>query len=315
MGKTIKIIKRGEEIDNTINANIVFKEIQRDTIGKSSANPTWGEVYEDEDGKKIYKGIGLYKEYDYDIPQAACSEKVWSILGKNILTDIRVPNIDVVEEQKGDYGAISYRLLDNDTEDLIHIRDILFHKFEREDLKKKRDMFQIGDILECINKQVNNPENYKKIEKNVIQTLLLDSITNNGDRHSNNWALIRNKKTNKYELAVYDHASSFVDMFKEKKHFTVRGWVGSYIVTDERQRRCGIGASGEELIRYISANYREHFEDFCIQFDANLDKSIDEISKLGLPIDIVRLKNKLNERRRFLKSLTKTEKGEVEYGE
>ena len=55
MGKTIKIIKRGEEIDNTINANIVFKEIQRDTIGKSSANPTWGEVYEDEDGKKIYK--------------------------------------------------------------------------------------------------------------------------------------------------------------------------------------------------------------------------------------------------------------------
>ena len=49
MSKTITIIERDREhvtdiLDNPIKTEMLFREIQRDTIGKSSSNPTWGYI-------------------------------------------------------------------------------------------------------------------------------------------------------------------------------------------------------------------------------------------------------------------------------
>lgn len=317
MSKTIKTIKQGEQhinyfSNNELDAEILFREIQKDTIGKSGSSPTWGYVYLNKNGKPKYKGIGLYKEYDYDAPHAAYAEKVWSIIGKGVLKDSRIPDIDIVEATKGEAGVISYRVLDNDKEDLIHIRDILFNKFQRADFKEQKDIFSIEDLIECIGMQIENKENFINVKKQLLHTLLLDAITNNGDRHGNNWALIRDKKTNKYKLADFDHSSAFVDMFNAKEFYTVDGWVGSYITTNPNRKKFMMGACGDEIIEYISKNYRKEFEEFSIIFDQNLDSIIKEIENEELDIDKNRVIRKLKKRNSILKEKINREEQEYE---
>ncbi len=317
MPKTIKVIKQGQQnitqlLDNEIKTDMVFREIQKDTIGKSGSCPTWGYVYQNKNGKLKYKGIGLYKEYDYDAPHAAYAEKVWSIIGKQVLKDSRVPDIDMVEEQKDETGVISYRLLDNDKEDLMHIRDILFNKFERTDFKEQKDIFNIEDLIECIAMQIEDKENFVDVRKQVLHTLLLDSVTNNGDRHGNNWALIRDKETNKYMLANFDHSSAFIDMFSEKKFCTANGWVTSYIATTPDRKRFMMGNCGNEVIEYILKNYREEFEEFSATFDKNIDSIVNEIEAEELNIDKKRLIQKLRQRNGLLKEKIRREEQEYE---
>lgn len=315
MEKRIRIVKIEENnlsavIESLKENDIIFKQILRDTMGNSGSNPVWGHVYDNESEKLTYRGIGLYKEFDYDFPKGADAEKVWSIIGKKVLPQVRVPDIDIVAENKNERGIISYRVLNNDTEDLIHMTDVLYNKFQREELKEQRDLQNLEDFLECLKIQIKDPENYKQIEKAFIQTILLDSITNNRDRHANNWALVRNKTTNKYELALYDHAVSFIDMFEEKKHLTIDGWVGSYIITDENRRKKDLGDIGKNLVNYIFENYREYFDDFYKNFDLVFDDTMEEIMCLDLNIDKKRLKKKLESRKEYLKYLSK---GDREY--
>lgn len=48
----------------------VFSKICRDTIGLSSTNPTWGDLYRYTNHELYYIGICIYKEMDYDTPNA-----------------------------------------------------------------------------------------------------------------------------------------------------------------------------------------------------------------------------------------------------
>lgn len=291
---------------------LIFRELSRDTVGRSNSNPTWGRVYKYINGELDFKGIGLHKEYDYDSPSAAYSEKVWSIIGQNILKNVRIPNISLVEETPGFTEIISYRLMDNDKEDLIHIKDILFNKFSRDEMQRKKDIFDIQDILDCVKIQLNNEENYKKIEQAIIQTLLLDSVTNNGDRHSHNWALIRNKRTSNYDLALYDHSSAFVDMFQEQKNFTINGWVSSYITFDiDLNPKKTIGKSGSDIVNYIYKKYPDYFNDFVTNFENSFDKFSKQIYDENLDINTKYLFKRLKEKQNFLNRLQS--KGERDY--
>lgn len=319
MEKRIKIVKNELNnlpivMENLEDNDIVFKVKFRDTRGNSASNPVWGQVYDNSDRNLTYRGVGLYKEFDYDFPKAAEAEKLWSIIGKKVLPQVRIPDIDIVKEYANERGIISYIIVDNDKEDLIHMTDVFFNKFEREQLKKQRDLQKLEDILECIKIQINNPENYKEIEKQVIQTILLDSITNNRDRHANNWALVRDKDTSYYELALFDHAVSFIDMIDEKKHLTIDGWVGSYIITDEERRKKDLGETGKNLVKYICENYSEYFDDFCTKFDSVFDEIMKEVTDFNLNIDTKRLNKRLQEKRSYLRYLYNEREG-IEYGE
>lgn len=317
MNKTITVVKQDAEkieklLADGIKTDVVFEIIQRDTIGRSNSSPTWGYVYHMVDGNLVDKGIGLYKENDYDYPDAAYAEKIWSIIGKNILSKVRVPNIDVVEPYKNNTGLISYRILDNDKEDLIHIRDLLYHKYERQEMKERNDLYTIDDILECIKMQVKDQENYKEIEKSIIHTIMLDCITNNADRHPDNWAIIRNKKTNKYELGIYDHSTTLVDMIDYRKFLTSNGWVSSFLLIEEPKQTRWTGDNGEKILRYIFDNYKEYFDEFYTNINNNMEKVVKEISEEDLGTNKDRVINKLREKKRFLKKLY-IEKGELEY--
>ena len=317
MKKKIKIIKKEETLNSFYeeDVDLIFKQVQKDTIGKSSSNPIWGYIYTKKGEELESFSVGLYKEFDYDVPRAAFSEKIYSILGKKVLKGVRVPDIDIVEETKNQPGIISYRLLDNDKEDMMHITDILFNKFEREDFKKCREIFKLQDILESLKLQVKDENNYKELEKNVVQTVLLDAVTNNCDRHINNWALIRNKETSYYELACYDHSASFLDILEERRAAVTRsGWTGSYLRIDDKRNISLGGEVGDILIKYISENYTEHYEDFCEKYDNSLEDFFKETEEFKPYINYGRLKEKMLVRRKFLKGLLK-ERGDKEYGE
>ena len=107
MEKSLLVIKLEQEhaselFKEGLKTDMIFREIQRDTKGKSGSRPTWGYVYKNENGKMKFKGIALHKEYDYDYPLAAYGEKAWSIFGKEVLEkSVRVPNIERVYQSKG----------------------------------------------------------------------------------------------------------------------------------------------------------------------------------------------------------------------
>lgn len=322
MIKRIKIIEENEpditkhwdEQENVDDIDLVFRKLRRDSVGKSASNPTWGYVFNvrDENLKLNIDSEGLYKEHDYDAPNAPYAEKLFSIIGRRVLDNTRVPKVDIVMARPKEPSVISYKLMNNDIEDMFHISDLMFYKYDREQLTTKKNIFTIGDILECVKEQVQDKSNYKQIERNIIHTLLLDAVVNNADRHNNNWALVRNKETNLYELAAFDHSSSFVDMIEERRYFTSNGWVGSYVTVEEniKFRR---GSVGDAIIRYIAKNYSEYFDEFADIFNEKLPSIIAEIKEENLPIDINRLELKLNQRNRFLSKIKS--RGDSEYGE
>ena len=316
MIKTISIIKQNQEniaqvFQNGVQTDILFRQLQRDTIGRSGASPTWGYVYSNKEGKLKFKGIALHKEYDYDFPYAAYGEKTWSIFGKKILGNaVRVPDIDIVEQREGYPEIISYRLMNNDKEEMIHIKDVLFNKFEREEIKAKKDVFTIDEILECVKLQIGNEENYKKIERDIIRVILLDAITNNGDRHALNWALVRDEKTGEYSLAVFDHSSAFMDMFYNRG-IKDSGWSTSYITFGYNKGRHNIGSDGKYIVECISKEYPEYFEEFCDDFEFELPQIMELVRQEEMKIDFMRLSDKMGEKKRFLRKLRN--RGEIEY--
>lgn len=318
MKKSITIIKQNQKdicqvFINGIKTQMLFRELQRDTIGKSGSNPTWGNIYCNKDGKLKYVGVALHKEYDYDFPYAAYAEKVWSIMGKNILGEkIRVPSIDVVEENPGYEEIISYRLMDNNKEEMIHLKDTLFNKFERDEIKAKRDIFTIDELLECIKLQIIDEQNYMNIEEDIVRVLLLDSVTNNGDRHAFNWGLVRDKDTGEYNLAVFDHSSAFVNMFEDREFFVRNGWNTTYITVGDDCGKNRIGSSGETVVRYISKKYPEIFKEFTGKFEEKLPEILQQVKQEKMNIDFDRLSKKLGEKRKFLVSIREREELEHE---
>jgi len=316
--KTISIIKQNQEniaevFKNGAQTDMVFRELQRDTIGRSGSSPTWGYVYCNEEGKLKFNGVALHKEYDYDFPLAAYGEKTWSIFGRELLGDtVRVPVIEIVEQKTGYEEIISYRIMNNDREDMTHIKDTLFNKFERDEIRAKKDVFTIDEILECVKLQIGNEENYKRIERDMIRVMLLDSITNNGDRHALNWALVRDEKTHEYTLAVFDHASAFMDMF-QYRGIKDSGWSTSYITVGNNKGRHNIGSEGKYIVECISKEYSEYFDEFSKEFEEKLPGILELVKQENMKIDFRRLSDKMAEKKRFLRKLR--QRGELEYDE
>lgn len=318
MKKTITIIKRNEKnirelFESGIQTDMIFRELQKDTIGRSGSNPTWGYVYSNsKNGKIKFNGIALHKEYDYDFPLAAYAEKAWCIFGKELLEDnVRVPFIEVVEKEPRQAEILSYRIMDNNKEDMIHIKDTLFNKFERDEMKQKRDIYTIEELLECLKIQVGSEENYKRVEKAVLNVLLLDCVTNNGDRHAFNWALVRNKEDDKYDLAVFDHSGSFANMLELREYYAKNGWSTTYVNVDNKKRGYNIGSGGKEVTEYISSKYPEYFQEFSDKFINKLPKILDDINREEMKIDFNRLSSKMIEKKNFLIKLR--DRGERDY--
>lgn len=281
-----------------------FYRIRKDSVGKSGANPTWGDLYRYTNHELYYMGNCIYKEMDYDFPNAPYAEKLWSILGKRVLKDCRIPDITLVKDAKyKETGLFSHIILDNDTEDLISMSNLLFYKYERQTLNTLRSVIPFQDLLECVKMQINNEKNFKNVESQMVRTLLLDSITNNADRHTNNWALVRDKQHNIYTLGLFDHSSSFIDMVSARNGTTVNGWTSSFISTGSKPNINGVGDLGNRIVENLFQQYPDISKEFMNCFHSEIENFYKDISSAPYYIDYRRIKYNIAHKEEFMRNL------------
>ena len=267
-------------------------------------NPTWGDLYQYTGHEMYYKGTCIFKEMDYDAPNSAYAEKLWSLLGKRVLKTCRIPDITLVKDKRyKETGLMSHIILDNSTEDLNDMKTLLFYKFDRQTLDNFKSVIHIRDLLECIHFQVQDVDNYKKIETQIVQTLLLDSVTNNADRHANNWSLVRDKQTNQYTVGLFDHGSSFVDMISSKNGATINGWTSSYIKVNTSPSRTGMGDLGDKLVRYLFVNFPDASKEFLRNFNNELEYFYQDIESAPSNINQKRLKQNFSIKQKYMNEL------------
>ncbi len=258
---------------------IIFKTIDSDTIGRSNGNPRWGKVFEYVNGKITEKGIAIYKEPDYDIIDGAYAEKLWSILGKLVLSNCRIPDIDIINDKRHFCapGILSYSIVDKENEDMVDVRTILrYNGITEDEMKQNNDRLYIEELLGHVKNFMREEDNYKSIEGNIIKTILLDCITNSFDRHPDNWALVSDNKTQNYQLGLYDNAVSFVNIIDYKPGVVVKGnWGLGFITVKTKQGR--ISYNSKDIVDYIHEKYPNYFKQFLEDLNVNLDKFFDAI--------------------------------------
>lgn len=133
----------------------------------------------------------------------------------------------------------------------------------------------LDDIKNVI---VEKKQNYCELEKSIVQTVVIDVICNNLDRHLANWALIRNKKTDRYILGLFDHATSFYNMSTLKRtmafpqSYMREFWVSSSVLLDERDDLKRLSSRGFDVVSSKSImeefllKYKKIEKEFGIKF-------------------------------------------------
>lgn len=297
------------EIPPTFNGYI-FRKLFRDPIGQSGGNPTWGELYQYEENEMYYICNCVFKEFDYDFPDNSYAEKLWSILGRKVLKDCRVPEITMVNDKRyNEIGVCSHNIIERTIEDPYDIKTILFHKYEREQLNNLRSIVPLKDLIECVRIQVDDEIEFKRVEKQIVDAILLDCMTNNADRHMNNWTLIRDKRADKYTLGLYDHSASFIDMMKDNKGASVDGWTSTYLSIDEKSSRKGIGNLGRDVLKYLVNKYPEISDEFFKNMYKELPSFYEDIQFLSSKVDIVKIKKNFEMKQRYVNKILE-ERGE-----
>ena len=269
------------------------RKFAQDTIG-TTFGASWVYVFNEVHSK----AIALYKPIDYDEPLGAYAELLYSHIANLCLSNlkIRIPKIDLVTDGEN-VGILSYSVLDNITEDLIHMNSLMFYKYNINEQKK---FFTLGlqDILECVNHEVYEEKNFAELKKSIIFSMLLDAFVNNVDRHGKNWGLVRNKATNYYELAIFDNVKSFINLFinrpgyKSKDLWSIifNGTTSSFNVE-----------VGDKLCAYIKETYPQYFEEFLQIFRSILNIFLSDIRAIK-QLDHFRISNMLKSKIRYYKS-------------
>ncbi len=81
---------------------------------------------------------------------------------------------------------------------------------------KANNLYDIWNVLEIYAKINNLDYNIEEIMNNLINMFIFDIITSQGDRHADNWSIIKNNKDNSIRLCpLYDN-SGICDLNREK---------------------------------------------------------------------------------------------------
>lgn len=81
---------------------------------------------------------------------------------------------------------------------------------------KANNLYDIWNVLEIYAKTNNLDYNIEDIMNNLINMFIFDIITSQGDRHADNWSIIKNNKDNSTRLCpLYDN-SGICDLNREK---------------------------------------------------------------------------------------------------
>lgn len=245
-----------------------FRYLEIDKIGTSGNY--WGYVSEADSnldkirpqvarafGPTIGERAALLKYNDYDYSDISVNEWLYGEIAKLLLHEVRVPEIQRVS-LKGEPGLLSYSLLPkNHVEELFHMEDIISLKFGDINSQKFYRSFGIKDIIECVGDFISDKKNSEIVTSGIINTTILDCITNNVDRHGRNWGLIRNIENGWFDLFVVDHSLAFINMIDTRPGVVdPSGYTNSVVASFSSKRA---PESAKKVLEYIQSNFPNEF--------------------------------------------------------
>lgn len=163
------------------------------------------------------------------------SEKIAELIAKELKINSAKIDIGIYY---GDMGCLSYNIL-SDRQTMSEGVSYISRKYPKYDALKGID-FETGKYycLEIILKSLNKEE----LQNEFLKIMVFDFIIGNSDRHSNNWAIIKNKSGKEYFAPLYDNGSSLCALISELE-------INNYLGNDKLRFLSLVDSKSKTLIR------------------------------------------------------------------
>lgn len=209
------------------------------------------------------------------------SEKIAELIAK----EIKLPCAKIeIGTYHGNKGCLSYNILGKNrtmAEGISYIS----RKYPKYDTREEKDL-ESGKYycLEIILDSLNT----KELKDYFFKIIIFDFIIGNSDRHSNNWAIIKNSKNKEHFAPIYDNGSSLCALIKESQ-------IKDYIMGKDKMKfmslvdtssKTLIRINGKdkkipthkEVVKYLHKNYYKETKGFVKLIIRKLDEEkIDDI--------------------------------------
>ena len=193
------------------------------------------------------------------------SEKIADLIAKRL--KIKNAKIDI-GTYNNEIGCLSYNVLrDNQTmsEGVAYISRI----YNKYDSNLCQDI-ESGEYY-CLQMILNSLPN-EELKNEFLKIMIFDFLIGNSDRHSNNWAVIKNRSNKESIAPLYDNGSSLCSLVKESE---IKSYLGvdklKFEALVDTKSRTIVRINGKnkskpthkEVLRYLSENYYNKTEDFA----------------------------------------------------
>lgn len=216
-----------------------------------------------------FKYVKCTQEKNRDDKKINTFENVSEKIAELIATELKIKNAKIdIGTYNNEEGCLSYNILhDNQTmsEGVAYISRI-YNKYNPQLCQD----LESGEYY-CLQMILNSLPS-EELRKEFLKIMMFDFIIGNSDRHSNNWAIIKNRSDKESMAPLYDNGSSLCSLVKESE---IKSYLGNDKVRFEAlvdtKSRTIIRIDGKnknrpthkEVLKYLSENYYDETKDFA----------------------------------------------------
>ena len=171
-------------------------------------------------------------------------ENISEKIAELIAIELKIKNAKIdIGTYNSENGCLSYNILhDNQimSEGVAYISRI----YNGYDSNLCQDL-ESGEYY-CLQMILNSLPN-EKIKKEFFKVMIFDFIIGNSDRHSNNWAIIKNRSNTESMAPLYDNGSSLCSLVKESE-------IKSYLGADKVRFKSLVDTKSRTMVRIDGKN-------------------------------------------------------------
>lgn len=216
-----------------------------------------------------FKYVKKTQEKNGDGSYVETFENISERIAELIAMEIKLPCAKIeIGTYYNEKGCLSYNILNKNrtmTEGISYIS----RKYPKYDVKEEKDL-ESGKYYSL--EVIMNSLDSKELKEHFFKIMIFDFIIGNSDRHSNNWAIIKNSKNKEQFAPVYDNGSSLCSLIKESQISDyVDGNDGmKFISLVDTSSRTLIRIDGnnkkvpthKEVIKHLHDNYKKETKEF-----------------------------------------------------
>lgn len=163
------------------------------------------------------------------------SEKIAELIAK----ELKLYNAKIdIGTYYNDIGCLSYNIL-RDKQTMSEGISYISRRYPKYDAISEKDL-DSGKFY-CLEIILNSLTS-KELQNNFLKIMIFDFIIGNSDRHSNNWAIIKNKSNKEFFAPLYDNGSSLCALINEDE-------INDYLGNDKMKFNSLVDSKSKTLIR------------------------------------------------------------------